>query len=104
MNKLSQAYLAKAEVKRSTDMRKEADMTFSGLMESGKYTRSEDEELKWDFLACLSLDKKSLSYSCSKGGKIRAGKVASKALRTLTRRASWCAPANAAIPNGLTFR
>ena len=54
MNKLSQTYLAKEDVRQSTDMRKGgADMIFSSLTESGIYTRSEDEELKWDFLVCL---------------------------------------------------
>ena len=65
-----------------------ADIIFSSLMETGEYTRSDDEKSKWDFLVCLKFRQSMHTYSWSKGGDIRAGKVASQALRTLTRSAS----------------
>jgi hypothetical protein len=38
MNKLSPAYSVNGEMKRGEDMRKEADIIFSNLMETGEQT------------------------------------------------------------------
>lgn len=54
MNKLSQAYIANGDIKKGSDMRKDADTIYSDLIKTGEYTASDDPVLKWDYLVCLN--------------------------------------------------
>ncbi len=53
MNQLSRAYLANGEQDRGVDMRENAYRINQTLKETGEYTYSDDEDMKWDYLVCL---------------------------------------------------
>ncbi|KAL2833836.1 hypothetical protein BDW59DRAFT_156634 [Aspergillus cavernicola] len=53
LNKLAQAHEASGDADRGHKMREEADATYKTLIQTGEYTESDDERLKWDYLICL---------------------------------------------------
>ncbi|KAI1453884.1 hypothetical protein F4805DRAFT_461272 [Annulohypoxylon moriforme] len=53
MKKLAEAYAANGETDRSEALKSESESMYSELLQSGKYTQSDNERDKWDYLISL---------------------------------------------------
>lgn len=53
IHKLAQAYELTGDVDKATALSQEADSIYQTLIETGEYTKSDDEREKWDYLICL---------------------------------------------------
>jgi hypothetical protein len=53
LHKLAQAYAMAGDAEKANTLSHEADTIYQRLIETGEYSKSDDERQKWDYLICI---------------------------------------------------